>query len=210
MRSSKEPSEWTEKDWMEHLYQRASRLMPDAHTAADLAMECLRAFHDRFRHYPWQHPDPRHAWNWCRDKLWALVIDEARRAGRVVQISWEELSEGVASVEMEEQIQGEIDAQAFLDSLPEGLREMLQLRLQGYSWEETARLLGRNPNTLRSYLPDVRERFVEFFGYDPSKRASESFNRVAGENAPEVGGMDDEGTERSEEEFTDDTGSAGG
>ncbi len=32
-------------------------------------------------------------------------------------------------------------------SLPEGLRAALQLRLEGYSWEEVARLLGRNPNT---------------------------------------------------------------
>ncbi len=112
---------------------------------------------------------------------------------------------GATLMECEEQLRSTLEDWIWL-----GLKLGHRLPVIGRIDLNKEPVLRRNPNTLRSYLPDVRERFVEFFGYDPSKRASESFNRVAGENAPEVGGMDDEGTEGSEEGFTDDTGSAGG
>ncbi|MFQ3610128.1 MAG: sigma-70 family RNA polymerase sigma factor [Fimbriimonadales bacterium] len=210
MRSPTEPSLWTEENWIEHLHEWATMLTPDAHTAADLAMECLYAFYRHFQHFPWQHPDPHHALCWCRHKLRSLTIDRTRHEQCLVQVAWETLPEGVACAAMDERLQNEFDAQAFLDSLPEGLREVLQLRLEGYSWEEVGRLLGRNANTLRSYLPDLRKKFIEFFGYDPSKRASESFIRVEAANASEDGGRDDEGTSGTEKGFTHDTESAGG
>jgi len=63
-----------------------------------------------------------------------------------------------------------------------------------------------------SDLPELRAKFVEFFGYDPSNRASESLIKVEGKTVPsnETGGDDDEGDARIGERLCDDTEHAGG
>ena len=64
----------------------------------------------------------------------------------------------------------------------------------------------------RGYLPDLRAKFVEFFGYDPSSRASESLIRAEGKTAPsdDRGGDTDEGNARIGERLGDDTEHAAG
>jgi YD repeat-containing protein len=86
------------------------------------------------------------------------------------------LPENFACVEIAVQVQETVDSERFLASLPPRLRAMLELRLAGYSWDEAAQQLGVKASTLRGYLPELRAKFVEFFGYDPSNRASESFD----------------------------------
>ena len=71
-------------------------------------------------------------------------------------------------------MQGDIDGERFVASLPPRLRTAVELRLAGYSWDEAAQQLGVSASTLRGYLPELGAKFVEFFGYDPSNRASES------------------------------------
>jgi hypothetical protein len=127
-------------------------------------------------------------------------------------LSWEALPEGVACVEIAKQVQEEVDSEAFLASLPKRLREVLELRLAGYSWAEAAQRLGVKASTLRGYLPALRAKFVAFFGYDPSKRGFESLIYMEGENSPsdEPGGDGDEDDGTEEQGFSDDTESAGG
>ena len=76
-------------------------------------------------------------------------------------------------VEIAAQVQGDIDGEQFLASLPPRLRAVLELRLAGYSWDKAAQQLGVKASTLRGYLPELRAKFVEFFGYNPSNRASD-------------------------------------
>jgi hypothetical protein len=101
-------------------------------------------------------------------------------------LSWEALPEGVACVEIAKQVQEEVDSEAFLASLPKRLREVLELRLAGYSWAEAAQRLGVKASTLRGYLPALRAKFVAFFGYDPSKRGFESLIYMEGKTAPRM------------------------
>jgi DNA-directed RNA polymerase specialized sigma24 family protein len=163
-------AEWSETDWLTQLDKLACQLTPCADDAADLAHTCLCAFHDRFGCYPWQHPNPPSAWRWCCQKVHSLWVDTHRQAQCHPQLSWEALPEGVVCGAIAEIGEGDVDGEAFLASLPKRLREVLELRLAGYSWEEAARRLGVQASTLRGYLPELRAKFGAFFGYDPSKR----------------------------------------
>ncbi|MEN3002210.1 MAG: hypothetical protein ABDI19_10285 [Armatimonadota bacterium] len=208
------PDQWTESDWLQRLGYCACQLTHCTDDDADLAHACLHAFYNHFHRFPWQHPEPPHAWRWCCQKLYSLWLDEKRHAQRYPQLSLDELPEGVAMVELTAQVQADVDGEAFLAALPKSLREPLQLLLQGYSWEEVARLLGKKSSTLRGYLPELRKRFVAFFGYDPSNRVSESLIDMEGATNPSDeaanGGEDDASDRGKEQGFSDDTGSAGG
>lgn len=75
--------------------------------------------------------------------------------------------------------------------------------------------LGVKASTVRGYLPELRARFVAFFGYDPSERTFESFEsltEVEGTGSPsaETGGDGDESDGSDNQGFRGDTGSAGG
>lgn len=172
------PEPWTESEWLQRLRGRARHYTACEDDADDLALTCLHAFFERFCCYPWQHPDGEEAFRWLCQKLWSLWRDAGREVQRHPCLSLEALSEEVALVEMGEALESEMDVEAFLAGLPEYLRAPLALRLQGYSWEEVARLLGGKSSTLRAYLPELRSKFVEFFGFDPSKRASGSLYGV--------------------------------
>ena len=109
-------------------------------------------------------------------------------------------------------MQGDIDGERFVASLPPCLRAAVELRLAGYSWEQAAQQLGVKASTLRGYLPELGAKFVEFFGYDPSSRASESLIDMEGQNSPaeEIGGDGDEGDAWIGERLCDDPEHAGG
>ena len=169
-------SEWRETEWLHHLQQQAHQLTACPHHANDLAHTCLLAFHNHHCCYPWQHSDPAYALRWCAQKLRALACDAHRHAQRHPCLALEMLPENFACVEIAVQVQETVDSERFLASLPPRLRAMLELRLAGYSWDEAAQQLGVKASTLRGYLPELRAKFVEFFGYDPSNRASESFD----------------------------------
>ena len=205
-------SEWRETEWLHHLQQQAHQLTACPHHADDLAHTCLLAFYDHHRHYPWQHPDPARALHWCAQKLRVLACDAHRRAQRHPCLALETLPENFACIEIAVQVQETVDSERFLASLPPRLRTALELRLAGYSWEQAAQQLGVEASTLRGYLPELRAKFVEFFGYDPSNRASESLIKVEGKTVPsnETGGDDDEGDARVGERLCDDTEHAGG
>ncbi len=209
------PSEchnWTEAEWLQQLQRRAARLTRCADDAADLAQDCLCAFVNHFGCYPWECADPLHAWRWCCLKLRALACDAHRHTQRHPSLSLEEAPESLVCVEMAEQVQGDVDGEAFVAQLPPRLRAVVQLRLQGFSWEEIARQLRVKASTVRGYLPELRARFVAFFGYDPSKRTFESLIEVEGTDSPsvEVGGEGDESDGSDKQGFSGDTGSTGG
>jgi DNA-directed RNA polymerase specialized sigma24 family protein len=203
--------EWCEKEWLQRLQQQAQRLTACPYSADDLVHTCLIPFHDHHR-YPWQHPEPAHALRWCTQKLRALACDAHCHAERQPCLALETLPESVACVDIAPQVQVDIDGERFLASLPPCLRTALALRLAGYSWEQAAQQLGVKASTLRGYLPELGAKFVDFFGYDPSKRASESLIRAEGKTAPsgDRGGNTDEGNTRIGERLGDDTEHAGG
>jgi DNA-directed RNA polymerase specialized sigma24 family protein len=166
-------SEWRETEWLHHLQRQAQRLTACPYSADDLAHTCLIAFYDRHHCYPWQHPEPARALRWCCQKLRALACDAHRYAQRHPCLALETLPESVACVDIAAQVQGDIAGERFVASLPPCLRAALALRLAGYSWEQAAQQLGVSASTLRGCLPELRAKFVEFFGYDPSNRASD-------------------------------------
>ncbi|CUU37464.1 DNA-directed RNA polymerase specialized sigma subunit, sigma24 family [Armatimonadetes bacterium DC] len=178
--------DWDDAEWLVHLQRRACRFTACADDAADLTHDCLIAFVNHFTCYPWEYADPLHAWRWCCLKLRALAADAHRHAQRHPSLSLEEAPESLACVEIAEQVQGDVDGEAFVAQLPPRLRAVVQLRLQGFSWEAIARQLGVKASTLRGYLPELRARFVAFFGYDPSNRAFESLIEVEGTDSPSV------------------------
>ena len=178
--------EWCDTEWLQHLQRQAQRLTACPDHANDLAHACLLAFYDHHHWYPWQHPEPAHALRWQRQKLRALACDAHRHAHHQPCLSLETLPENFACVDIAAQVQGDIDGERFVASLPPCLRTALALRLAGYSWEQAAQQLGVKASTLRGYLPELRAKFVDFFGYDPSKRASESLIRVEGKTVPQM------------------------
>jgi len=177
-------SEWCETEWLQHLQRQAQRLTACPQSADDLAHTCLIAFYDHHRCYPWQHPEPAHALRWCCQKIRALACDAHRHAERPPCLALETLPETVACVDIAPQVQANIDGERFVASLPPRLRAAVELRLAGYSWEQAAQQLGVSASTLRGYLPELGAKFVDFFGYDPSKRASESLMDMEGQNSP--------------------------
>jgi DNA-directed RNA polymerase specialized sigma24 family protein len=205
-------SEWRETEWLHHLQRQAQRLTACPYSADDLAHTCLIAFYDHHRHYPWQHPEPAHALRWCCQKLRVLACDAHRYAERHPCLTLETLPESVACVDIAAQVQGDIAGERFVASLPPCLRAAVELRLAGYSWDEAAQQLGVSASTLRGYLPELGAKFVEFFGYDPSNRASESLIDMEGQNSPaeEIGGDGDEGDAWMGERLCDDPEHAGG
>jgi len=148
-------SEWRETEWLQHLQRQAQRLTACPYSADDLAHTCLIAFYDHHRRYSWQHPEPDHALRWCAQKLRALACDAHRYAQRHPCLTLETLPESVACVDIAPQVQGDIDGERFLASLPPCLRTALALRLAGYSWEQAAQQLGVKASTLRGYLPEL-------------------------------------------------------
>ncbi len=176
----------TDAKWLVHLQRRARQFTECADDAADLAHDCICAFENHFGCYPWEDADPLHAWRWCCLKLRALAADAHRHTQRHPSLPLEEVPESLACVEIAEHVQGDVDGEAFVGQLPPRLRAVVQLRLQGFSWEEIAQRLGVKASTLRGYLPELRARFVAFFGYDPSNRAFESLTEMEGTNSPSV------------------------
>lgn len=63
----------------------------------------------------------------------------------------------------------ELDAERFANSLPERLREVLELRLQGHTCAEIAQQMSLSPGTVKAYLAELRKKFVKYYGYDPTK-----------------------------------------
>ena len=149
-------SEWRDTGWLQHLQRQAHQLTACPHHADDLAHTCLIAFYDRHHCYPWQHPEPAHALRWCCQKLRALACDAHRYAERHPCLALETLPESVACVDIAAQVQGDIDGERFVASLPPCLRAAVELRLAGYSWEQAAQQLGVSASTLRGYLPELR------------------------------------------------------
>jgi DNA-directed RNA polymerase specialized sigma24 family protein len=204
-------SEWRETEWLHHLQRQAHQRPACPHSADDLAHTCLVALYDH-RRYPWQHPEPAHALRWCCQKLRALACDAHRFAQRPPCLALETLPESVGCVDIAAQVQGDIDGERFVASLPPCLRAAVELLLAGYSWEQAAQQLGVKASTLRGYLPELGAKFVESFGDDPSNRASESLIDMEGRNSPaeEIGGDGDEGDAWIGERLGDDPEHAGG
>jgi DNA-directed RNA polymerase specialized sigma24 family protein len=64
-------------------------------------------------------------------------------------------------------VQGDIDGERFVASLPLRLRAAVELRLAGYSWDEAAQQLGVSASTLRGYLPELPGEIRGFFRIRP-------------------------------------------
>ncbi|GBC95594.1 hypothetical protein HRbin16_01385 [bacterium HR16] len=70
----------------------------------------------------------------------------------------------------------ELDAERFANSLPERLRQVLELRLQGYTCAQIAEQMSLSPGTVQAYLAELRKKFVKYYGYDPTKSPSRDGN----------------------------------
>lgn len=65
-------------------------------------------------------------------------------------------------------IAGQLDLDAWIESLPEEEREFVTLLLQGHGQAEAARRCGRHPNTLQRFTERLRRRLAsdwpKYFG----------------------------------------------
>ncbi len=61
----------------------------------------------------------------------------------------------------------QVDYERFLEFLPSYLRRMLLLLMDGYTPDEIAQRLQVGVGTVYAYRQQLREKFVEFYGYDP-------------------------------------------
>lgn len=175
---------WSESEWLRRLIRRAREYAVCDADAEDFAHACVCAFRRHFQIFPWESSNPLLAWRWCCQKLRSLSMDYARRTARCPQVAFSDLAEDAIVAEVEKETLETLSVEEFLSALPRVQREALQLRLEGYSWEETAQILGKPSSTLRSYLPSLKAKFREFFGYDPSNQPSQSLISVEGRESP--------------------------
>jgi len=107
----------------------------------------------------------------------------------------------VPPCDVEEMAIDAVECGRFMGFLPSRLREVLQLRLQGYTYAEIAQVLSLSEGTVKSYGAQLREKFRKFFGYDPTKSSSRIGNIH--------GGLSEEALPLSEKEEVDDAQGTG-
>jgi hypothetical protein len=124
---------------------------------------------------PWgKHALPPLLWRLARDVLCEHFRQQAREKQRleplrcVLKCDAETCVEALAV--------DELDAERFANNLPERLREVLQLRLQGYTCAQIAQQMSLSPGTVKAYLAELRKKFVKYYGYDPTKSPSRDGN----------------------------------
>lgn len=134
------------------VYQICLVLMKSIPDAEDAAQTVFRKVMERTE--PFRDPEHEKAWlivtarNECRNQLkhwW-----RTRRAGEELldSLAWEQPRDG----EIWEQVAG----------LPEPQRLVLYLHYyQGYTAQETAQLMGKNPSTVRTWLVQARRKLKE-------------------------------------------------
>jgi len=103
--------------------------------------------------------------------------------------------------DVEEMAIDAVECERFMASLPGRLREVLQLRLQGYTYADIAQALTLSQGTVKSYGAQLREKFRKYFGYDPTKSPSRIGNIH--------GGLSEEALPLSEKEEVDDAQGTG-
>lgn len=104
----------------------------------------------------------------------------------------------------------EIDPLLFRNDLPLRLREVLSLRLEGETCAEIAQHLGIGTGTVKSYLRQLRQKFVEFFGYDPTKRSASSGYISDNARKGHHSGEEEVSKHDTQSACDDDAGSVGG
>jgi RNA polymerase sigma factor (sigma-70 family) len=107
----------------------------------------------------------------------------------------------VPPCDVEEMAIDAVECERFMAFLPGRLREVLQLRLQGYTYADIAQALSLSQGTVKSYGAQLREKFRKYFGYDPTKSPSRIGNIH--------GGLSEEALPLSEKEEVDDAQGTG-
>ncbi len=103
--------------------------------------------------------------------------------------------------DVEEMAIDAVESERFMAFLSGRLREVLQLRLRGYTYAEIAQALSLSEGTVKSYGAQLREKFRKYFGYDPTKSPSRIGNIH--------GGLSEEALLLSEKEEVDDAQGTG-
>ncbi len=141
--------------------------------SVEQAQDCLSETflrYSRRRHLPpWNTGEPPPAlWRIARD----LLCEHWRRRAREQQQA-ERLLVHYRCI-CDRPCVDEVETETFRLSLPPRLSEVLALRLEGYTCREIAGQLHLSESTVKSYLAELRTKFREFYGYDPTKSASAS------------------------------------
>lgn len=124
---------------------------------------------------PWgKHAPPPLLWRLARDVLCEHFRQQAREKQRLENLRC--VLKCGAETCVEALAVDELDAERFANNLPERLREVLQLRLQGYTCAQIAQQMSLSPGTVKAYLAELRKKFVKYYGYDPTKSPSRDGN----------------------------------
>ncbi len=141
------------------VYQICLMLMKNVPDAEDAAQTVFRKVMEYGK--PFRDPEHEKAWlittarNECRDQLrhWWRVGRASEET--LEKLTWEQPSDG--------------ELWELILSLPENYRMVLYLHYyQGYTALETARILGKNPSTVRTWLVQARKKLklrLEAEGY---------------------------------------------
>jgi len=174
------PEGWQQRLWGYFCHHRMT--LPEAQ---DCAQEvCLR--YARMANAPlWGQGDPPDLlWRLAHDVLCEYCRRADRHAALLKRLAQERLC--VSSYGVEARAIDALDADRFTNTLPGRLREVLELRLQGYTVAEIAKHLSLSPGTVKAYLAELRRRFVKYYGYDPTKTPSSVGNIYGGLSGAEA------------------------
>ncbi len=168
----------------------ARRYFSAIQDAEDCVIEAFLRYRQARGAFPFEEPEPDYSLLTLKVRNVALEhLRMVRRRQSLYSVVGQVLPKEVQpSPEME--VITDLDVQRFIQSLPPRLAGYLHLRLQGYTIQECASRLGVSEGTLKSYLPALRQKFVDYFGYDPT------INRCSVVN---MGKSQQDGTEISEE-----------
>ncbi|MFQ3610738.1 MAG: hypothetical protein SNJ72_04495 [Fimbriimonadales bacterium] len=163
-------TQWLEKvvDWLKRRGLRQE-------DAEDLAFVVLERYVRKTGLYPCEEPSP--AWGLLFRLTQDVACEFHRKARRRIcaEQTYREIAQLSVPPTPEQEALSQLLVEDFQASLPAYLQRLLCLMMdECASVEELSKRLRISVGTVKSYRKELRERFVAFFGYDPTK----SSNRI--------------------------------
>jgi len=156
---------------LESIYRQCLHLGLNPDDARDCVAEVCLRYHKRTGTFPHDEETP----DLCLLRLLTLnVVREHQRTQQRRQrleqdyLAQQRQQHASAPTPMAQAI-ARVDCERFRAQLPDYLRRTLELMEAGDTPKAIAARLGVAVGTVYSYQRELRERFVEFFGYDPRK-----------------------------------------
>lgn len=192
------PHQWWQ--YVQGLCLRAGLTEDDAN---DCVWAVLARYQQRRGSYPWEEPSPDLR---LLGQLTRNIVAESCRANQRRHQNEQSYYAFVAAIHAAtpspyEHASAQVDYERFLEFLPSYLQRTLLLLMDGYTPDEIAQRLQVVVGTVYAYRQQLREKFVEFYGYDP---------RISGSCVVNYSGNAEGCSQSDTQEVTDDATSQSG